>query len=565
MVSSVGMITLPDKIRNFPKTFGVYLMKDRHGEVLYIGKAKDLRSRVSSYFKTPSPPVGEGQGEGKKERYQIAFLMRRVADIDFVVTDSEKEALLLENTLIKKHKPRYNIFFKDDKSYVSLKLNIGHPFPGLYVTRDIKKDGSLYFGPYASAGALRQTVDLLTKHFQLRTCSDHEFANRSRPCLEYHIGRCTAPCVGKVAAKNYQSQVEETHLFLEGRRKELLQKLKMKMKMESDQMHYEEAAKIRDLIATVHETLEKQKVVRHGGKDFDAVGFYASSEKIAFCVLLVRKGILLDRKKFVFFTPFSSCDELITAFLLQYYGTVLDIPPTIYIPNPLQEREAFSLIPANIVSPQKGEKAKMVALAEHNAEEWLEAQKEPENEETLLQRLGEKLSLMQPPHWIECVDISNLQGEEAVGSLVCFSGKKPLKNRYRKFKIRLTEGPNDYAMMVEVLSRRFKRALIAASEEEKQKWSLPDLLLVDGGKGQLQIALRVLADLGLHSLPVVAIAKAKEGEEADKIFIPGRKNPLSFRSDSPELLYLMRIRDEAHRFAITYHRRLRAFRALATW
>ncbi|MDZ4224860.1 MAG: excinuclease ABC subunit UvrC, partial [bacterium] len=547
----------------------------------------------------PSPLAGEGRGEGKRERYQITFLMRRVADIDFVVTDNEKEALLLENTLIKKHKPRYNIFFKDDKSYASLKLNATHPFPGLFITRDIAKDGSLYFGPYASAGALRQTVDLLTKHFKLRTCSDNEFANRSRPCLEYHIGRCTAPCVGKISQKVYALQVEEAKLFLEGHQKELLKKLKEKMKRASLDLRYEEAAQIRNLIGYVAETLEKQKVVRHGGKDYDCVGFELKEGKIVFCVLLVRQGVLIDRKRFVFNVPPSPLmgedrgEGKLSQFLLQYYGTVLDIPRYIYISRAIDEKENLKSILEercghllDILSPVRGEKQKMVRLAAQNAKQWMEGQKEEENEEEFVKQLEEKLFLPQPPWIIECIDISNLQGKDAVGSLVCFSGKKPLKNRYRKFKIRLTEGPNDYAMMVEVLSRRFKRALIAESPKEKEKWSLPDLLMVDGGKGHLQIALKVLADLGLHTLPVIAIAKARlslraptlviatpslsrgkqslgsgqaprSNPETDKIYIPGRKNPIAFKADSKELLYLMRIRDEAHRFGITYHRHLR--------
>lgn len=436
-------MTLFEKVHSFPKSPGVYWMKSAGGEILYVGKAKNLKTRVQAYFKK----------EGKS-RYQIDFLMRQVASIEYLVTANEKEALLLESRLIKKYKPRYNIELKDDKSYPSLKLNIEHSFPGLFITRNLVKDGSLYFGPYVSAGALRQTLDLLTKAFKLRTCFDSEFANRSRPCLEYDIGRCSAPCVGLVSQENYAKQIEGAKLFLGGKEKELVQLLKEKMRMASGAQVYEEAARLRDLIFSVKETLEGQRAA------------------------------LFERKR----------------------------------EDPLENH--------------------------------------------LLSNLQKKLALALRPTVIECVDISNFQGREAVGSLVCFAEGKPLKNRYRKFKIRMEERPNDYAMMQEVLSRRFKRALNARTPEEKQKWELPDLLLVDGGKGQLNIAKKILADLGLHSLAVAAIAKARKGEKSDKIYIPGRMNPVSLMPHSKELLYLMRLRDEAHRFGITYHRKLRLRRLI---
>ncbi|OGQ47934.1 MAG: excinuclease ABC subunit C [Deltaproteobacteria bacterium RIFCSPLOWO2_02_FULL_46_8] len=532
---------LQEKIKNFPKSCGVYWMKDAAGHVLYVGKAKNLRSRVKSYFKKES-----------KSRFQIDFLMRRTADIEFLVTDNEKEALLLENTLIKKHNPRYNFLLKDDKSYASLKLT-HHAFPALFITRDVVKDGSLYFGPYSSAGALRQTVDWLTKHFQLRTCSDHEFANRSRPCLEFHIGRCTAPCVGKVSAEKYASQVDEVKLFLSGQKKELIQKLKNRMTHASEGLRYEEAAHIRDLIAYAKETLEKQKVMHHGGKNYDCLGFAATKKESILCILVVRGGTLIDRLRFDFpLTPTLS--PILSQFILQYYGALMDLPSQILLPCKLEDLASLEEIleeksghAVSLSVPRRGEAAKMTAMAIQNAKHWAESK--IKTEETVIERLQAKLSLQQAPHIIECVDISNLQGEHAVGSLVCFADGKPFKNRYRKFKIQMTKGPNDYAMMYEVLLRRFRRAL---------EWPAPDLLLVDGGKGQLQIALKALADLGLHQQAVIAIAKAKGEEKSDKIFIPGQKNPVSFRSNSPELLYLMRIRDEAHRFGITYHRSLRS-------
>lgn len=532
-------------------------MKDGRGRVLYVGKAKNLRARVKSYF-----------GRETKERYQIAFLMKRTVDIEFLVTDTEKEALLLENTLIKKHNPRYNVFLKDDKSYASLKINVGHEFPGLFVTRTVTKDGSLYFGPFASSLALRETVDLLTRHFQLRTCSDHEFANRSRPCLEYQIGRCSAPCVGKISAVDYRERIESARLFLQGSQKELIHKLKAEMKTAAENLQYESAARFRDLIRHCEVTLEKQKVVRHDGKDYDAVGFSENGGRLVFCVLQVRGGALIDRQHFVFAKNLSLEEDFLSQFLMQFYPLLIDLPPEILIPKTVRDAKTIAEIledrrghRVRIHKPLRGPKKKMSELALANAAEW--AKTRIDRFENIGARLQKKLRLAVLPERIECVDISNLQGSDAVGSMVAFEDGKPLKSHYRKFKIRQTEGPNDYAMMREVLQRRFRRAMQPADLSEKEKWAPPDLLLVDGGKGQLQIALKVLADLGLHSQGVAAIAKPHGLEKSDKIFLPGRKNPLPLKPDSPELLYLMRIRDEAHRFGLAYHRNLRSRKSLS--
>lgn len=527
-------------------------MKDSRERILYVGKAKNLRSRVKAYF-----------GREKKERFQIAFLMKRTVDVEFLVTDTEKEALLLENTLIKKHNPRYNIFLKDGKGYSSLKINISHRFPGLLVVSQIKKENALYFGPYASSTAMRETVELLTRYFQLRTCSDHEFANRSRPCLEYQIGRCSAPCVGKIGEADYAARIEEARLFLAGSKKELVQELKTKMKEASDETKYEKAAKLRDLIGYCETTLEKQKMVHHTGEDYDAVGFFEQSGNIIFCVLNVRRGTLIDRQRFLFSKTLHLDEGFLGQFLLQFYRHLMDVPSEILIPHNmpdqkiiaeiLEERAGFRI---SILKPQRGEKKKMLGLAIKNAEEWGKIKGTDTIDVTPL--LQKKLQLSLLPERIECVDISNFQGADAVGSLVAFAEGRPLKSRYRKFKIRKTEGPNDYAMMCEVLTRRFQRTINAVDAKEKEKWEAPDLLLVDGGKGQLHVALKVLADLGLHNQAVAAIAKPHGSEKSDKVFIPGRKNPVNLKPGSAELLYLMKIRDEAHRFGVAYHRQLRS-------
>lgn len=534
---------LPERVRQFPKKPGVYLMKDAENRHLYIGKAKHLRSRVSSYFKN----------QAKKERYQIDFLMRKVSDIEFIVTDNEKEALLLENTLIKQHQPRYNLFLKDDKNFLSLKINERHAFPGLFVTRKIVKDGSSYYGPYTSASALRETVEFLTRHFQLRTCADREFANRSRPCLEYHLKRCSAPCVGLVALERYRQQIEETKLFLKGSKADLAKMLAVRMAVASEMQHYEEAARIRDVLAHIRTTLEKQKMVQHTGGDYDAIGLAEGEKAIAFCVLMIRHGVLIERKRFIFLRAIGTGTELLEQFILQYYSGTVDVPPQIVVGEKLEIKKVGQV---GILHVKRGMQAKMLALAAQNARLYVET-KRVLDAETLLENLQKKLELAVVPHTIECVDISNIQGKQAVGSLVTFTDGVPNKSRYRKFKIRLPEEPNDYAMMFEVLSRRFHRALENENATTTDKWVWPDLLMVDGGKGHLQIALRALNDLGIHQLPVIAIAKPHT------IYLPDRKNPVSLSPGSQELLYLMRIRDEAHRFGITYHRNLRSKKLLS--
>ena len=538
------MIPLIEQVRQFPKKPGVYLMKDKEGRTIYVGKAKNLRARVLSYFQKPT----------QKERYQIGFLMRKVCTLETIVTDNEKEALLLENTLIKEHQPRYNLFLKDDKSYVSLKLSEQHPFPGLFITHKILKDGSLYFGPYTSATALRETVHFLTRHFQLRTCNDREFANRSRPCLEHDMKRCSAPCVAKIAQADYRQQVEAVKLFLQGKKTELIPWLQTQMQKASESQGYEEAARCRDMLAYMKATREAQKAVQYGKGDYDAVGIAQKNESAAVVVLTIRQGILLDQKRFVFLRAVGTPEELLEQFIFQHYGTVLEMPPQIFV-SAAVPLERIKERPVAIKKPRRGLYAKMVALAVKNAAIYLNNRRVMDIE-SFLESLQNRLELQTVPRTIECVDISNLQGKQAVGSLVAFTDGEPDKSRYRKFKIRLPEEPNDYAMMREVLSRRLTR--------EGEKWVWPDLLMVDGGKGHLAVAVKVLADLGAHSLPVVAIAKEKEKREADKIYLPGRMNPVNLKIGAPELLYLMRIRDEAHRFGIAYHRQLRSKNLLAS-
>lgn len=558
----VFRVSAAKKIKSFPKKPGVYLFKGKKGEILYIGKAKNLRSRVRSYF-MGSPPI-PARMTSRDNRAHIAFLLRRVCDVDFIVTDTEKEALLLENTLIKEHHPRYNLDLRDDKTYISIKIGLHHEFPGIFLTRRVKKDKAAYFGPYSSAAAAREAVELIVRHFRVRSCSDREFANRVRACLKYDIGRCTAPCVGLVSENEYAKQITEARLFLSGQNKDLIHILGSKMDDASTKFRYEDAARLRDVIAMLKGVIEKQKVVKHGGGDRDAVGIEKTTGGSAICVLQVRGGILVDKKIFHLRGQPPDETKLAEEFLLQHYKTGATIPPSIFISH---KPEALAILAGilgdrkgskvNISRPLRGETARLVALAKTNAVEVILQQKLKPDLSQTLSKVGRKLGLSQPPHIIECVDISNLSGKEAVGSLVCFVDGEPDKSFYRIYNIRTLDTPDDYAMMSEVISRRFGgEAEIVGRMKTRKPREMPDLLLVDGGKGQLAIAKKVLDDLELK-IPVAAIAKGEKKGHADLVFVPARKNPLNLKRGSKELLFLMHVRDEAHRFGINAHRRKR--------
>ncbi|MFH0799827.1 MAG: excinuclease ABC subunit UvrC [Pseudomonadota bacterium] len=536
-------MSLADKAKSLPRKPGVYLFKDAKGEVLYVGKAKDLRARVASYFV-----------RGKDERAQIEFLLRRTKDIDSIVTDTEKEALFLENTLIKQHKPRYNVNLRDDKSYVSIRIGMEHPFPGICLTRRVKKDGALYFGPYNSAAAARAAVDSITRYFGVRSCSDTEFANRSCPCIRYDMSLCTGPCAEKISKGDYAARVEEAAMFLSGKSRELLRILSEKMRRASERQDYEDAARLRDVVDMLKGATEPQKVVRHGGGDRDAIGIARFGNGAAVCALTVKNGALVSKR--IFYIPHSPSDEskIIEEFLLAHYRDGTEIPPLIAIPHRPESLPAIAEIlserRANRVKisvPSRGDLKNLVELAANNAREALAQRSERPDDVRVVEMLGKRLGAGHPADVIECVDISNLSGREAVGSLVAFVDGKPEKSRYRLYNIRTLATPDDYAMMHEVLSRRFK-----AIDPPP-----PDILLVDGGKGQLAVAMRVMDELGLK-LPLAAIAKGEKKGHADQVYIPGRKNPLNLKRGSKELLFLMRIRDEAHRFGISAHRKRRS-------
>lgn len=545
---------LSEKIRSFPALPGVYRMYAADGTVLYVGKARNLRQRVKSYF---------GNTDG---RPQVRFLMARVAEIGFTVTDTEKEALLLENTLIKQHQPRYNLNLKDDKTFFSLRIDLAERFPRFTVVRKVIRDGARYFGPYVSATAAREVLRQIQRMFPLRHYPLKNCMNRPRPCLYHQIGQCSAPCHNRITAEEYRLLVDGAILFLEGKSRDLVNGFRQRMKAAALEMRYEEAARWHDLLQAVDTTLEHQKMVTQGG-DCDLLGLAREGERLAVAILFVRGGALSGS------TVLHGSGELddagaLSSFIQRYYGDERAIPDTLLLPLELED----SAILAEWLSeqrgrkvrlhcPQRGDKADMVALAIRNAQAALQETSASERSSgAVLQELQRKLALTCLPRRIECYDISTLQGKNSVGSGVAFLDGLPDKERYRRYRIRDVQGQDDFAMLKEVFSRRF-------SQEQIEKWGLPDLVVVDGGIGQLNSTLAVVEELGLSDqVSLVSLAKSRvrgDGRNStverseERVFLPGRRNPVRLRQDSAELRLLAAIRDEAHRFAITYHRTLR--------
>ncbi|MEJ2472737.1 MAG: excinuclease ABC subunit UvrC [Desulfobacterales bacterium] len=540
---------------HLPDEPGVYLMRDAAGAVIYVGKARSLRKRLSSYF----------SGSGRPD-IKTAVLVKKIADIETIVTASEKEALILESNLIKRHRPRYNVILKDDKRYPSLRLDVTHPYPRLSIVRKPKKDGALYFGPYASAHAVRQTLKIINKTFKLRKCTDREFTIRTRPCLHCQMQGCLAPCCRDVNREEYTEMVREVVLFLKGRTPDLIRKIKAEMVAAAVRQDFEKAARLRDKMFALERTVEKQVVVATDVKDRDVIACARSAGLSLVMLLFVRGGFLIGSRTFNFTAPIADDMELMSAFIRQYYETAQFIPNEILIPvlpeeGTLLEEWLQTVKGTRVVlhRPRRGEKARLLAMAAQNAAKELEEHLARETDRgDLLQRLQKRLQLGRLPTRIECYDNSNLGGSAAVSSMVVFIDGEPDKNAYRRYRIRNVSGPDDYATMNEVLRRRLERDATAPP---------PDLLIVDGGKGQLNIALAVVADLGLEGrFDLIGIAKkdAQRGETADKIFKPGRANPLNFGREADLLLFLQRIRDEAHRFAVAYHRKQRGKLALSS-
>jgi excinuclease ABC subunit C len=546
---------LTQKIEGLPSAPGVYLMRDQAGKVVYVGKAKSLKFRVRCYF------------QGSDERSQVPFLVGRVHDLDVLVTTNEKEALILENNLIKQYKPRYNIRLKDDKSYVSVKVTVQDPWPRILVTRKIVRDGSRYFGPFSSASAVRETMDLMEKTIPLRTCSDANFRNRSRPCIKYQIKRCLGPCVLPVDRAEYEGLLKQAMLMIEGKNLELITQLRQKMAQASEALRYEEAAKLRNHIQAIERTVEKQTALAHWGIDQDVFGLYREGGFIEAQVLFVRQGKLTGNQAYSFEDLEFSDEEVMEEILAQFYQGERQIPDEILVPVEMEEARARSEYLSErrgrrmeILYPQRGKKLQLLSMARENARHSFHERHDQEKKrERMMEELKARLPIKNFPARIECFDISNIQGTQAVGSMVIFQDGQPDKDQYRRYKIRTVEGADDFAMMYEVLKRRFERA--------KEENILPDLLIVDGGKGQLNVALEVMRELEIQNVDVIGLAKMRvragprEREiirTEERVFVPYRSNPVVLNRNSNALFLLQQVRDEAHRFAITYHKKLRS-------
>jgi excinuclease ABC subunit C len=547
---------LKNKIKYAPKAPGVYLMKDKDGNILYVGKSKELRSRIRAYF------------VGTDTRFMTPFLVSKVHDVEFIVTKTEKEALILENTLIKEHHPRYNVNFRDDKNYFQIRINLKETFPRFNLARRPLKDGARYFGPYPSSASAKETLQFLQKIFPLRTCRDAELKSRSRPCLEYEIGRCLAPCVCLVDETTYHQLAKDGVTFLEGKEKGLLSDLRCRMNTASEKFDFEQAAVLRDRIVAIVETLEKQQMVSVSPKDQDVFGIAQEEELSQVCVLFIRKGKLLGKKSFPLIKIPAEPAEILSSVIKQYYDGEVVIPDEIFVPLELEDQDVVMEwlsekkgVTVTVMAPRKGRGWELLSRARQNSENTMKAEQQTRQDQMkAIDLLARALQLKKLPVRIECFDISNLGGAYAVGSMVTFVEGKPYKDGYRRFRIKRASGMDDYGMMYEVLTRRNHR-----------KDRLPDLIMVDGGKGQLGVARSVLKDLAVMDMDVVGLAKEGghgnkgipcgktsgiyKGE--DRVYLPHRKDPLYLSKWPGVLLLLQQIRDEAHRFALSYHRRVR--------
>jgi len=550
-------------LKKLPDRPGVYLMRDGRGDVVYVGKAQSLRNRVRSYWQKATP-VGEV--------HRIRSVIDRVQDVEYTLTDSISEALLLEANLIKRYRPRFNVRLKDDKSYPYIKITMADDFPRVERTRKLVEDGSRYFGPYASASSVDESMNLVRRLFPFRTCTiDIEDGKRAlaRPCLLFHIKRCQGPCIQAVSKADYRGQIDQIELFLEGRQESVVQALTADMKVASERTDYERAATLRDKIRAIERTMESQKMAAFKRTQLDMVGLARQDNQAAIQLFAIRGGKMIGRDVFLLDAVREAPDEeVLSSFLLQFYARATSIPPQVLVPNELPDAadlEAFLSErrggPSRLAVPLRGEKRELMALATRNAGETLareQARWMADEGKTLgaLEELAEALGLPGPPLRIECYDISNVQGSDSVGSMVVFEEGKPRTGEYRRFKIRTVVGANDYASHQEVLRRRFRRAKDGdEGAEEALRWAMPDLVIIDGGKGQVSAAKEVLDELGLHDLPLAGLAKERE-----ELFQPDVAAPVVLPPTSSALYLVQRLRDEAHRFAITYHRDLRSKR-----
>ncbi len=550
-----------ERLGSIPARPGVYLMKGEAGDILYVGKAVNLRSRVRSYFQAST-----------SHSPKVQRLAERVADLDFFVTDSELEALILECNLIKKHRPHYNARLKDDKRYPYIKITWQEDFPRVRVVRRMLADGARYFGPYTSSAAMRQTLDLLRHIFPYLTCKRKITGTDDRPCLYYHIRRCLGPCIGAVSREDYRAMMHQLCLFLQGKGDETVASLRRQMQSAAERMEFERAGNLRDQVRAVEQVIERQRVVSSSPVDQDALGLARADGQACVQIFFVRGGKLIGHEYFLMDgAGEAEQPEILASFIKQFYDHAASVPPEVLLPSEIEESALIERWlgdkragKVTLKVPKRGRKRELVRMVEENAAETLShlmAREQLESARAMsgLTDLHAQLGLDALPLRIEAYDVSNIQGVAATASMVVFIEGVPAKDEYRRFKIRAVQGPDDYAMMQEVLRRRLKRALISEAEGPTAWTRLPDLIVVDGGKGQLNAALEVLAENGLDGLPILGLAKAQE-----EIFTPGEAEPLVLPPDSPGLHLLQRVRDEAHRFAIDYHKGLRRSQGLTS-
>ena len=571
------------RLRITPGKPGVYLLKDSAQQVLYVGKASNLRSRVSSYFGAP-------QGLNPK----IRRLVERVADYEFIVTDTDAEAIILECTLIKKHRPTYNARLKDDKSYPYLKIDLTEEFPQVYITRRVRGDGARYFGPFATAGSVRKTLDLLKKLFPYRSCTKPITGTDPKPCLEYHIDRCVGPCIGAVDKEGYRRVIEQVILFMEGKTEGVVDELHQRMASAAEVLEFERAAVLRDQIRNIQKTAEEQriKVASNAVQDMDAIAMAQGQDESWIEVFFVRQGKLTGRDHFIMEgTQDDSPGHVLAEFIKQFYQSASFLPRRIIVQHTLEdevqiqawlrEKKGRAVV---LARPQRGDQHRLIRMVAENASQGLTQRRakwlaDTDAVQQAMLELQEELNLPNLPRRIECYDISNIQGTNSVASMVTFQDGFPKSSHYRTFRIKDVEGIDDYSSMQEVLRRRFQKLaavkgkgqagedgqtpLISTSRPRKEQegaWNIvPDLVLIDGGKGHLSASLEVFLELGIDFIPLASLAKENEW-----IFVPQTPEPIVLASNSQGLYLVQRVRDEAHRFAITYHRKLRSKGSVAS-
>ena len=549
--------TLTEQLRGLPTSPGVYLMKDAEDNILYVGKAANLRHRVGSYF-----------GAGQKLTPKLQRMVSRVNDLDYFVTSSEQEALILELNLIKRYHPGYNVRLKDDKTFPYLKIDLSDDWPRVYITRRLEEDGGRYFGPFASAKSVRQTLKLIRGIFPFRSCSRTITGTDPRPCLEYHIGHCLAPCIGVVSRGEYAEVIKQVILFLEGKQERVAQQLESKMNKAAEALDFETAARLRDQLQAVDRVIEGQRIAATVKGEQDVIAFAQDKDQAYVQVFFIRGGKLIGRESFLLQgTRSEEPSQIMTSFIKQFYASSPYIPPLLLLQHPVEDIATIQSWlqikregKVNIQVPRRGNKKQLLNIVAENAQQGLEQLKikqlaSPTALSAVLDEIKRELNLPRLPSRIEGYDISDIQGMAAVGSMVVFDKGKPKPAHYRRFKIKTVSAANDYAMLQEVLRRRFRRASGAADT-----WAiLPDLVLIDGGRGQLNAAREAMDEMGAGSVPIASLAK-----ENEEIFIPQKSEPIILPRSSPGLQLLQRLRDEAHRFALGYHQRVHKREAFAS-